>query len=63
MVNLLDEWRQDEADQVSQLLKTRGALRDIQTSILQQIGKEKKEAELQNDSKIEEPTSTDNQTV
>ena len=41
MVQFLDDWRQDEADQVSQLVKTRGALRDIQNSMVAQIEKEK----------------------
>jgi hypothetical protein len=44
MVQYLDTWRQDEADQTSELLKTRAALRDIQNMILAQIQKEQAEA-------------------
>lgn len=40
MVQYLDDWRQDEADQASALLKTRAALRDLQNSLLQQIQKD-----------------------
>lgn len=47
MVQYLDEWRQDEADQVGQLLKTRAALRDIQNSLLQQIQQDKAAAEAE----------------
>lgn len=45
MVQYLDEWRQDETDQVAQLLKTRAALRDLQNSLLQQIQQDKAAAE------------------
>ncbi len=34
MIEYLDEWRQDEADLSSQLIKTRAAINDIQSSIL-----------------------------
>lgn len=44
MVQYLDEWRQDEADQASDLLKTRAAIRDLQNSLLQQLQKEQQEA-------------------
>jgi hypothetical protein len=37
MVALMDEWRQDEADQTSGLLKTRAAIRDIQNTLLTTI--------------------------
>jgi hypothetical protein len=47
MIQYLDDWRQDEADQASQLLKTRAALQDIQNKLLQQIQKEKEAAALE----------------
>ena len=37
LVSFLDDWRQDEADQVSALLKTQSALRDIQNELLTTI--------------------------
>ena len=37
LVMYLDEWRQDEADQTSALLKTRAALHDIQNTLLTTI--------------------------
>ena len=40
MVQFLDTWRQDEADQASELLKTRAALRDIQNTLLTQINQD-----------------------
>jgi hypothetical protein len=46
MVQYLDDWRQDEADQTSDLLKTRAALRDIQNMILAQIQKDQAPAEV-----------------
>lgn len=50
MVQYLDEWRQDESDQVAQLLKTRAALRDLQNSLLQQIQQDKAAAEAEESS-------------
>lgn len=44
LISLFDEWRQDEADQTVQLLKTRAALRDIQQNIGLQLQKDQKEA-------------------
>jgi hypothetical protein len=44
MVQYLDDWRQDEVDQASQLLKTRAGLKDLQNTLLQQIQKENAEA-------------------
>lgn len=44
LISLFDEWRQDEADQVVQLLKTRAALREIQQNIGLQLQKEQNEA-------------------
>jgi len=44
MIVYLDNWRQDEADQASELLKTRAALRDIQNTLLQQIQQEQEAA-------------------
>lgn len=40
LVVYLDDWRQDETDQTSALLKTRAGLRDIQNMILAQIQKD-----------------------
>lgn len=40
MVQFLDTWRQDEADQASELLKTRAALRDLQNTMLAQINQD-----------------------
>lgn len=37
MVQYLDDWRQKEADVTSELLMARGALRDIQATLLQAI--------------------------
>lgn len=37
MVQYLDDWRQKEADTTSELLMARGALRDIQSTLLQAI--------------------------
>lgn len=37
MVAYLDEWRQREVDQTSELLLVRGALRDLQNALAQQI--------------------------
>lgn len=54
LVQLLDEWRQDESDQSGQLLKTRAALRDIQNTLLQQIQHEKAEAEAEGAEKATE---------
>lgn len=45
MVQYLDTWRQEEANQASDLLKTRAALRDLQNTLLQQIQNEKKAEE------------------
>lgn len=45
MVTYLDQWRQDEVDQASDLLKTRAALRDIQNTLLQQLQADKAKAE------------------
>lgn len=44
MIQYLDDWRQNEVDQASQLLKTRAGLRDLQNTLLQQIQKENTEA-------------------
>lgn len=54
MVQYLDDWRQDEVDQASDLLKTRAALRDIQNTLLQQIQTEKTEAEAEDVAESEE---------
>jgi hypothetical protein len=43
MVVYLDEWRQNEADEAANLLKTRAALRELQNMILAQIQKESEE--------------------
>ncbi len=48
MVAYLDDWRQDEANQASQLVKTRAALKNLQNSILQQLQQEQKELEAPN---------------
>ena len=40
LVVYLDEWRQEEADQTSALLKTRAALNDIQNTLLSTIQEE-----------------------
>lgn len=40
LVVYLDEWRQEEADQTSALLKTRAALHDIQNTMLTTIQQE-----------------------
>lgn len=53
MIQYLDDWRQDEVDQASQLLKTRAALRDIQNTLLKQIQTEKAEAESEAESEDE----------
>jgi hypothetical protein len=37
MVQYLDDWRQKEADTTSELLMARGALRDLQNTLLQAI--------------------------
>lgn len=44
MVVYLDEWRQDEADEATMLIKTRAAIRDLQNTIVQQLQKEKTKA-------------------
>lgn len=54
MVQYLDEWRQDESDQVAQLLKTRAALRDLQNSLLTQIQQDKAAAEAEEAEPTEE---------
>lgn len=41
LVQYLDQWRQDEVEQSSELLKTRSALRDLQNVLLQQLQKDK----------------------
>ena len=41
LVVYLDEWRQEEADQTSALLKTRAALHDIQNTMLSTIQQER----------------------
>ena len=45
LVVYLDEWRQEEADQTSALLKTRAALNDIQATLLATIQDEAKAAQ------------------
>lgn len=45
LIQHLDDWRQDEVDQASQLLKTRAALRDLQNVILQQLQADNSEDE------------------
>ena len=45
LVVYLDEWRQDEADQISALLKTRAARHDVQNTLLQTIQQEAQEAQ------------------
>ena len=37
MIQYLDDWRQKEADATSDLLMARGALRDLQNTLLQAI--------------------------
>lgn len=56
MVVYLDDWRQHEADQTSELLKTRAALRDIQNMILNQIQKDQAE-QTENTTEDPEPTT------
>lgn len=41
MVQYLDDWRQKEVDAMSQLLMVRGALRDIQNTLLTTIQSER----------------------
>lgn len=53
MVQFLDTWRQDEANQASELLKTRAALRDIQNTLLTQINQDN--APKEEESKTETP--------
>lgn len=57
MVVYLDDWRQHEADQTSELLKTRAALRDIQNMILNQIQKDNAEAVKEANAQSEEVPS------
>lgn len=45
MVQYLDDWRQKEVDAMSQLLMVRGALRDIQNTLLTTIQSERATAE------------------
>jgi hypothetical protein len=40
MIAVFDEWRQDEADLTTSILKTRGALRDLQNQLVEQIRKD-----------------------
>lgn len=44
MVVFLDEWRQKEVDVNSELLMIRGALRDLQNTLLQTIQRDRAEA-------------------
>lgn len=44
MVQYLDDWRQREVDATSKLLMIRGALRDIQNTLLSTIQSEQAEA-------------------
>lgn len=44
MVQYLDDWRQREADTTSELLMIRGALRDIQNTLLAAIQEDQKAA-------------------
>ena len=44
MVQYLDDWRQREVDTTSELLMIRGALRDIQNTLLAAIQAEQSEA-------------------
>lgn len=44
MVQYLDDWRQREVDTTSELLMVRGALRDIQNTLLAAIQAEQAEA-------------------
>lgn len=39
MVGLMDKWRQEEVDTSHELLKIRGAIRDIQNSIVAELRK------------------------
>jgi hypothetical protein len=39
MVGLMDKWRQEEVDVSHELLKIRGAIRDIQNSIVAELRK------------------------
>ena len=59
MIQYLDDWRQDEVDQASQLLKTRAALRDIQNTLLKQIQTEKAEAESEDEAESEAEAVTE----
>lgn len=45
MVAYLDDWRQAEADATSQLLMARGALRDLQNTLLSTIQQEQAEGQ------------------
>jgi hypothetical protein len=37
LIQHLDNWRQDEVDQTSQLIKTKAAINDIRNTIFQQL--------------------------
>lgn len=45
MVAYFDDWRQKEADLTSEVLLVRGALRDLQNTLLQTIQTERAEAQ------------------
>lgn len=45
MVAYFDDWRQKEADLTSEVLLVRGALRDLQNTLLQTIQAERAEAQ------------------
>lgn len=44
MIALMDEWRQRDADLVTEIAMVRGALRDIQNNIYVAINKQREEA-------------------
>lgn len=44
MISLLDDWRQEEADYTSKILMARGALKDLQQTLLSTIQAERKAA-------------------
>ena len=44
LIAYMDEWRQDEADVSTELLKVRAAVRDIQNTLMTTIRQEREEA-------------------
>lgn len=53
LIVYLDDWRQDEADQTSALLKTRAALHDLQNTLLSTL---QSEAAAAQQAPVDEPT-------